>query len=162
MAPQQLQAQISIGDDLTLIDYSAPKKYEIGGITVSGVEYLDQNVLIMLSGLKIGARVEVPGEDITNSIKKLWDQGLFEDIRITATSIQGDMIFLDIYLLERPRLTKFSFKGIRKSEAENLRDEIKIARGDVVTDNLLIRIKNIITDYFSGKGFLDTEVDIRQ
>lgn len=154
--------QVNVGDDLEVIDYSSPKKYEIGGITVSGVEYLDENVLIMLSGLKIGSRVEVPGEEITNAIKKLWDQGLFEDIRITASSIQGDMIFLDIYLLERPRLTKFAFKGVRKSEAETLRDDMRITRGDVVTDNLLIRIKNIITEYYSGKGFLDAEVDISQ
>ena len=82
------QSQVSIGDDLQLIDYSSPKKYEIGGITVSGIEHLDKNVLIMLSGLKIGQRVEVPGEDITKAIKKLWDQGLFEDISIRATSCQ--------------------------------------------------------------------------
>ncbi len=155
-------AQVSLGGDIEVIDYSSPKKYEIGGITVSGVEYLDQNVLIMLSGLKIGARVEIPGEDITNAIKKLWDQGLFEDIRITSTRIQGDLIFLDIYLLERPRLTKFAFTGVRKSEADNIRDEMHLTRGDVVTDNLLQRINNIITGYYSSKGFLDVEVDVKQ
>jgi len=162
MIAQQSFAQVSIGDELELIDYSSPKKYEIGGITVSGVEYLDQNVLIMLSGLKIGARVEVPGEEITDAVNKLWEQGLFEDIRITATSVQGDLIFLDLYLLERPRLTKFSFKGVKKSEADNLRDEMHLTRGDVVTDNLLMRIDNIITGYYSDKGFLDAEIDIRQ
>ena len=159
---QQTHAQISIGDDATLIDYSSPKKYEIGGITVSGIEHLDQNVLIMLSGLKIGSKMDIPGEEITKAINKLWDQGLFEDIRISATSIQGDLIFLDIYLLERPRLTKFTFKGVKKSEADNIRDEMHLTRGDVVTDNLLIRVDNIITDYYSGKGFLDATVDIKQ
>ncbi len=162
LTPATAFSQVQLGDDLKLIDYSKPKKYEIGGITVSGIEYLDENVLIMLSGLKIGSRVDVPGEDITNAIKKLWEQGLFEDVRITATRIQGDVIFLDIYLLERPRLTKYAFKGIRKSEADNIRDEMHLTRGDVVTDNLLMRIDNIITGYFSGKGFLDVEVDIVQ
>lgn len=155
-------AQQSLGDDISLIDYSSPKKYEIGGITVSGIEYLDQNVLIMLSGLKIGSRVEIPGEEITNAIKKLWEQGLFEDIRISATKIQGDIIFLDIYLLERPRLTKFAFQGVKKSEAEKLRDEMHLTRGDVVTDNLLVRIDNIITGYYSDKGYLDIDVNIIQ
>ena len=151
-----------LDEDLEVIDYSSPKKYEIGGITVSGVEYLDQNVLIMLSGLKIGQRVEVPGEDITNAVKKLWDQGLFEDVRISATRFQEELVFLDIYLLERPRLTKYSFKGIKKSEAESIRDEMRITRGDVVTDHLLVRIENIITNYYGGKGFLDAEVNIKQ
>jgi outer membrane protein insertion porin family len=155
-------AQQNLGDDMSVIDYSSPKKYEIGGITVSGIEYLDQNVLIMLSGLKIGSRVEIPGEEITTAIKKLWEQGLFEDIRISATKIQGDVIFLDIYLLERPRLTKFAFNGVKKSEAEKLRDEMHLTRGDVVTDNLLVRISNIITGYYSEKGYLDVDVDIIQ
>ena len=159
-APLSMAQEIST--DLELIDYSAPKKYEIGGITVSGIEYLDQNVLIMLSGLKIGERVDIPGEKITNAVTKLWDQGLFEDVQISATRFQGDLVFLNIYLLERPRLTKYSFKGIKKSEADNIRDEMRITRGDVVTDHLLVRINNIITGYFSGKGFLDVEVDVRQ
>jgi len=159
---QPAMAQVNLGGDISLIDYSSPKKYEIGGITVSGIEYLDENVLIMLSGLKIGQRVEIPGEEITKAITKLWEQGLFEDISIKATGIQGDLIFLDIYLLERPRLTKFTFKGVKKSEADNIRDEMHLTRGDVVTNNLLIRIDNIITDYYSDKGFLDAEVNIRQ
>ena len=154
--------QVILDEDLEVIDYSNPKKYEIGGITVSGIEYLDQNVLIMLSGLKIGSTVEIPGEEITKAVKKLWDQGLFEDVSIKYTRIQGDLIFLDIFLLERPRLTKFAFKGVKKSEADNLRDEMHLTRGDVVTSNLLIRIDNTITDYYSDKGFLDTEVIIKQ
>jgi outer membrane protein insertion porin family len=160
LLPHSVYAQLD--EDLEVIDYSAPKKYEIGGITVSGVEYLDQNVLIMLSGLKVGQRVDVPGEDITNAVKKLWEQGLFEDVRISAKRFQGDLVFLDIFLLERPRLTKYSFRGIKKSEADNIRDEMRITRGDVVTDHLLVRIENIITNYYSGKGFLDVEVNIKQ
>ncbi len=159
-APVSMAQEIS--GDLEVIDYSAPKKYEIGGITVSGIEYLDQNVLIMLSGLKIGSSVDIPGEEITAAVKKLWDQGLFEDVRISVSRFQGDLVFLDIFLLERPRLTKYSFKGIKKSEADNIRDDMRLTRGDVVTDHLLVRINNIITGYFSGKGFLDVDVDIRQ
>lgn len=155
-------AQLETDEDLSVIDYSTPKKYEIAGITVSGVEYLDQNVLIMLSGLKIGSRVDIPGEEITEAVNKLWEQGLFEDVRITATSIQGDLIFLDIYLAERPRLTKFSFNGVKKTESDNLRDEMHLTRGDVVTDNLLMRIDNIITTYYYDKGFMDAEINIVQ
>src|SRR5512133_1087818 len=81
-----LKAQIEIGSDIG-IDYTNPKEYEIGGITFSGVKYLDQNVLTMLSGLTVGERVKVPGEKITSAVRKLWDQGFFEDIRITVTGI---------------------------------------------------------------------------
>lgn len=80
-------AQIRLGDDLNEIDYSNPKEFIIGGITVSGVQYLDQNVIIMLSGLQVADRIEIPGENIRKAIEKLWKQGLFEDIKISATSI---------------------------------------------------------------------------
>jgi len=156
------QAQIRLGDDLSEIDYSSPKEYIIGGVTVSGVQFLDHNVLIMLSGLQVADKIEVPGDKIRKAIEKLWSQGLFEDVRISATSISNDLIFLNIHLQERPRLSRFSFRGIRKSEADDLREKIKLVKGDVVTDNVIIRTTNIIKKHFNGKGYLNATVDIEQ
>jgi outer membrane protein insertion porin family len=159
---KSLRAQIQIGADLSMIDYSSPKEYEIGGITVSGIQYLDPQVLIMLSGLSVGQTVKVPGDEITQAIRKLWEQGLFENVTITATSIQGRKAFLNINLQERPRIARFSFEGVRKSEADDIRTKINLTRGDVATDHLFMRISNIIKDHFSEKGFLNTQVEIRQ
>ncbi|MFH1161202.1 MAG: POTRA domain-containing protein [bacterium] len=155
---QPVMAQISLGD--FGIDYSKPKEYEIGGITVSGVKYLDANVLIMLSGLTVGDRLEVPGDHITKAVKKLWDQGLFENVQISVTNVIGSRIFFDIYLKERPRLSKFSFTGVKKSDADNIREKIHLVKGDYVTDNLIIKTENIIKKYFEEKGFLNADVDI--
>ena len=155
-------AQVQLGEDLIDIDYANPRNYEIGGITVSGVKYLDPNVLIMLSGLSVGDDIQIPGDDISNAIRKLWKQGLFENINVSVVGRQGNSIFLNIELQERPRLTRFSFEGIRKSEADNIRDEIKLTSGDVVTDNLVVRTKNIIKKHYRAKGYLDAEVDIIQ
>ncbi len=154
--------QIRLGDDLNQFDYSNPRIYIIGGITVTGVEYLDHNVIIMLSGLQVADRVEIPGERIRKAIDKLWSQGLFEDVSITASKISDDLIYLNINLKERPRLARFSFKGIRKSEADDLREKIKLVRNDVVTENVIIRTSNIIRKHFNDKGFLNTTVDIEQ
>lgn len=154
--------QIRLGDDLSEIDYSNPREYIIGGVTVTGVQYLDHNVLIMLSGLQVADRIEIPGDKIRKAIEKLWAQGLFENVRISATRFSDDLVFLNIDLQERPRLSKFSFKGVKKSEADDLRDKIKLVKGDVVTDNVIIRTSNIIKKHFTGKGFLNTEVEIEQ
>ena len=153
-------AQISSGDEIPDINYSAPQKYTIGGITVTGVQYLNSSVLISLSGLQVGDKVDVPGEKIRSAMDKLWKQGLFEDVKIVATSVQGDQIFLDIRLAERPRLSKFGFTGIRKGEAEDLREKIKISKGDVVTDNLQTRVRNTIMKHYVGKGYFDATVKI--
>lgn len=157
-----LGAQVVINEGLEGIDYATPKKYEIGGITISGVKYLDNNALIMLSGLSVGDMIEIPGDAISRAVHNLWDQGLFENVIIKATRIEGNRIFLNIELWERPRLSVFSFEGIKKSEADNIRDEIRLTSGDVVTENLIMRTTNRIKKYYEDKGFLDAEVDISQ
>ena len=151
-------AQIQVGNDLSEIDYSMPRDYEIGGITVTGVKYLEPQVLVMLSGLQVGETIEVPGDKITNAIRKLWEQGLFEDVSITCVNKIGRKIFLNIDLKERPRISKFSFKGVKKSEADELRSKINLTRGDVATEHTYTKTKRIIEDYFFEKGFHNVNV----
>lgn len=160
----QSQAQISIGGNNRgrKISYTNPKEYEIGGIKVEGLQHLDKNVVIMLSGLKIGNRVTVPGEDITGAIRKLWKQDLFEDVQIYAQSIQGDKIFLVLKLEERPRLSKFKLRGVKKSEADDIRDDIGLTAGDVVNNNLKTQITTKIKQFYIDKGFLNAQVDIQE
>lgn len=158
---KQLSAQVTIGE-ATVMDYTRPVEYVIGGITVEGAEYLDQNVLVMLTGLTVGDKITIPGEDISGAIKKLWDQGLFEDIGFYISNIEGETVFLVLKLKERPRLSRFSLKGINKTEADNLRDKLNITRGDVVTESLLKSTRHKIQEHFRDKGFLDVDIDIRQ
>jgi len=159
-APGFLQAQVNVGNDLSKIDYEHPTEYIIGGIEVSGVEYVDKNVIIMLSGLETGKKIKIPGDDITSAIRLLWDQGLFDNISITASKFIGNSVFLMLNLRERPRLSRFSFTGIKKSAADDIRDKINLSRGDVVTDHRMTRTSNIIKAHFAEKGFLNTEVTI--
>ena len=144
------------------IDYTSPKEYFIGGISISGVKYLDNNVLIMISGLSVGDKITIPGDDIAKAIKKLWKQGLFEDVKISYTKIQGDKIYLDIELIEMPKLNRFSFRNIKKSEADDLREELGIVRGNAVNENMIVRSKNIINQYFVDKGFYFIETKVIQ
>ena len=155
-----VMAQIQVGNDMSEIDYSLPRDYEIGGITVTGVKYLDPQVLVMISGLQPGETIQVPGDKITNAIRKLWDQGLFEDINITSTLKIGRKIFLNIDLKERPRISKFSFKGVKKSEAEELRKKINLSRGDVATEHTYTKTTRIIEDYYAEKGFHNVLVNV--
>lgn len=149
-------------NDFNVVNYSSPKDYEIGGITVSGVEFLDNNILILLSGLQVGDVISVPGDKTTKAIQNLWDQGLFEEVTISISKTQGKLIFLNIHLVERPRLSKYYFTGIKKAEADNLKDELKMSRGDVVTEEYLIRIQNKIRRHFIDKAYLNIEVNIQQ
>ena len=157
-----VSSQVLIGDDLNQIDYTNPKTYEIGGIVVSGAKYIDNNILITLTGLSVGDKIDIPGDKITKAIQNLWKQGLFENINISADKIEGNLIFLNIYLEEKPRLSKFTIIGVKKSEANSLRDKIKIAKGDVVTENLKIKTANLIKKHYFDKGYMNTSVNIAQ
>ncbi len=158
----QLNAQVQIGDDAGLIDYSNPKKYTIGGITATGTQYIDKSILISMSGLHVGNEIGIPGEDISSAIRKLWKYEMFEDVSVNATNIIGDKIFLEIAVKEKPRVSKFSFSGVKKTEADEIRSQINITRGDVATEHLMVKTKRIIYDYFAEKGFLNATVDIIQ
>lgn len=145
-----------------VIDYAVPKDYEVGGITVSGVEFLSKSVLAQLSGIRVGETIPVPGTRITEAMEKFWEQGLFSDVQIRATRIVDGKIFLDIYLQEQPRLSRFSFSGVNKTEAEDLREKVNLIKGSQVTDNLMSRTSQIARDHFVNKGYLNTEVSIVQ
>jgi outer membrane protein insertion porin family len=157
-----LQAQLISSGNLSSINYAQPKEYVIGGMTVTGVKYLDQDVLINISGLKVGETIKVPGETITKAIEKLWKQGLFSDVKIVAQRIIENKIFLEIQLMERPRLSKFAIQGVKKSEADDIRDRIHLVRGNQITDNIITNTKINVKEYFVDKGFYNVEVDITQ
>ena len=104
------------------VNYASPKKYEIGGVTVSGIKHLEGDVLKRIAGLKVGEKINIPGEKITKGIQKLYKQGLFSDIDITATKLIGNKIFLNIHLPERPRLFSVNYVGLlQKVKRQNLK-----------------------------------------
>lgn len=141
------------------------KLYTIGGITVSGTRFLDNDLLITVTGLSVGDKIRIPyDEKISMAIKNLWKQELFSDISITATKYIGDKVFLNIEIEERPRLSKYNFKGISKSEATDLKDKMAgvLVADRVVTEatkkESIVRIEK----YYAEKGFNDVSVGVRE
>ena len=159
----QSKAQVAIHKDLFAIEYSNPSEYIIGGVTISGTKYLDHSTLINISGLEVGEKIVVPGENISSAIKKLWKQGLFSDIKVSATKIQGNSIFLDFYVEEHPRLSKFKFVGkLKKSDITTIKEKLKLMKGKILTQNIVNNSKQKIKDYFIEKGFLNIIVTATQ
>ncbi len=141
------------------LDYSTPSTYEIGGITISGTEYLDEGVLLSHAGLVVGDPINIPGEEIPAAIKNLWKLGLFSDVEVNATKIINDVIFLDIAVTERARMSKFALKGVKKADADDIRERIKLYTGRILDENLLNNTRNTVLDYYHDKGYYSAEVD---
>ena len=144
------------------VEYSLPKKYEIGGITISGTKYLNTNTILSISGLKIGDTINVPGAKISNAINNLWSQKLFSDINISVEKKIDNLIFLNINLSENKRLSKFNFVGkIKKSDISSLKEELKLMRGKVLTENLINNSIDIIKEYYIEKGFYSAKINYK-
>lgn len=141
-------------------DYENPKTYTIAGIKVEGAQNLNKGVLISLSKLEVGSEIQIPGDKITDAVRRLWEQDMFSDVQILTEKIEGDKIYLIIKLQEQPRLSELIFTGTRKTEEDDLREKLPLSRGSQVTENTLIHSKNIIKDYYNEKGFANAKVTL--
>ncbi len=150
---------VSRGEDV--VDYGGPsRKYTIADIKVYGATAYDDNIIIGFSGLGVGQQVSIPGDEITSAIKKFWKQGMFNDVKIVASKFEGDNVYLDIVLQQRPKITEITFKGCKKSEREDLEAQIGLTRGGQYTTNLEDQTRNVVTGYFQEKGFRNVAVRI--
>jgi outer membrane protein insertion porin family len=148
---------------LPVIEYTMQRKtYEIAGISVTGADSYEDFVLIGFSGLAVGDKVEIPGDQITKSLKRFWKQGLFSDVKIKAAKIEGDKIWLEIALKQRPRVSDVVYTGLRKSEQEDLEVKVGIKKGGQMTPDLADRAKKIVSKYLEEKGFYHTKVKVYQ
>jgi outer membrane protein insertion porin family len=144
------------------LNYANPAQYTIGGIEVTGLNILDKNAMVSLTGLKVGDKIKIPGDAISNAIRSLWKHGLVGDVTIRVDRIEGENVYLTIVLAERPRLTGFYFAGISKGQESGLKDELKLIRGRIVTDAMIRNTETAVKKHFVKKGFLNTEVKINQ
>ena len=144
------------------LSYLNPKDYIIGGVTISGAKYLDKDVLLQISKLNKGDKINLPGEANANVIKDLYKQGLFDDIHLNVTKINMDTVYLEIAVVERPRLSRLHLTGIRKGEIEDVTKKLSDKTGKIVNENLLSTTTAIIKKHFQEKGYLYTTVTIKQ
>lgn len=145
-----------------IVDFMNADDYIVGGVTVTGVRFLDANALIGISGIRVGQEITIPGDVVTTAVQKLWQQGLFSDVRISVSRVILDSVFLDIYLQERPRISTLNLNGVKKSEKEDILKKINLPIGSQITAYLLNTTNKIIREHFIEKGFLNTKVDFVQ
>ncbi len=141
------------------IDYTQPKDYILADISIKGIKFLSKSTITDISALKINQIISIPGNDISIAINKLWKQNLFSDIKIEYDKIINDSIYLNVILKEYPRLSKFKFKGdISKSNITTLKEDLKLMRGKVLTQNLIKNSVNKIRKFYTDKGYLNVSV----
>ncbi len=139
-----------------------PRTLVIGGINVSGVEGYEDYVLTGISNLSVGQEISVPGDEITDAVKRYWKHGLFSNVSIAIDSIVGNKVYPHIYLTTRPRVSNINYIGLKKSEREDMESKLGLLKGSQLTPNMLDRAKILAKKYFDDKGFQNADIQIVQ
>ena len=140
--------------------YVKGKEYVINDIKVTGIKSFNEQTVITYTGLFVGKKVQIPGEDISKIINKLWKLELFSDINFYVTKIIEDKVDLEISIVELPSLSEYKITGLKKTKAETIEEEIEIKRGQKITENFIETTKNYIVNKYQKNGFLNTKVNI--
>lgn len=145
------------------ISYSGvPRTYEIAGIEVTGADNYDPNNIIGYTGLRVGQKIEIPGNDATAAVKRLMRQQLFAQAQLKVDKIAGDKVWLEIAIRTQPRISQVNYIGMKKGEREDLQERLQLVKGNPITPNIVNRATDIVKKYFAEKGFGNAKVTISQ
>lgn len=143
------------------IPFDQGKKYILADVKVNGRISFNQQTVVTFAGLEKGQQITVPGEEISNAIKKLGKLGLFSDIDFYASKIEGDSIWMDLDIAELPKLNEVKFQGVKKSKTEDLIKDNGLTKGKIVNENLITTTKNYIENKYKKEGYFNTKVFIK-
>ncbi|WGD35399.1 POTRA domain-containing protein [Olleya sp. YS] len=142
------------------LSYEDGKKYNLAEITVKGNTNFSEQTIITYSGLRKGDEIMIPGEEISNAIKKLWKSNLFSDIEVYLLKTEGDSAYLEIRLADLPELKDVTITGVKKGKQETIIKENKLLKGAKVTENLVTTTKNYLENKYKKNGFLNAKVKV--
>ena len=142
------------------VDYNHPQKYIIAGISVEGNTVFSEQQIVNQTGLHKGMSVTVPGDDIANVVRRLYLQRFFEDVsfELDSLSAKQDSAWFKIRIKERPRVSRWSFSGVKSSERKDIEERLNLRRGGEFSEYVEKTSADIIKRYFAEKGFLLCDV----
>jgi len=149
-------------DLLNLQTARIPKEYEVAGIAVTGIHHLDTSIILSIAGIRVGDKIMIPGSDVfSRSIQSLWRQRFFSDVHIYYSRVQGNQVWVEINLVERPLLGNYRITGVSKTESEELLSKLQLVKQTIITENILRHIREVLTLYYRDKGFQNVRIGIQ-
>lgn len=154
---------LSVGkDEFFEIDYQNPKEYTIGPIHIEGGEGYDHNAIRLVSGLRAGQKIVIPGTTLSDAVKSLWKEELFSDVQIYVDRVMAGVVYLTIDVTPRPKLAKYKFEGVKKREADKIREQINLFTGKTISENILFTTRQKVIGYYREEGYYNVKVDIQR
>lgn len=141
---------------------NSPSTYELAGVKVQGVDNYDDNIIMGYSGLSIGQRLEIPGDDLKAVAKRFWRQGLFSKVQIQVEKTYKDKAWLIFNLRQQPRVSTVNYVGMKSGEKKDLQERLGLVQGSQMTPNIANRIKQVVEKYYADKGFQKAKCTVQQ
>ena len=150
------------GGSGVIVDYNNPKKYIVGGVKVEGTNYFSPDQIRQITGLQEGMEITAPSEEMTSIVNRLWMQRYFEDVELAIDSLSAsrDTAFLKVSIIERPRVSKWTFSGVKSGEQKELLDRLNLRRGGEFSEYVAKTATGIIERYYKEKGFHNVAVEV--
>lgn len=140
-----------------------PQEYEIGPITIVGANNYDHQALKLISGLRQGNKIMIPGPEITKAIQNLWEEDLFSDVQIFLEKTIGDVAYLKIALKSRPKLSYYKFSdNVTKKEAKKIREQLNLYAGKTISENVVKTTEYIARAYYVDEGYYSASVNVKR
>ncbi|HEY9170596.1 MAG TPA: outer membrane protein assembly factor BamA [Lutibacter sp.] len=140
--------------------FVAENKYELGGITVIGLQKFEEETVKVFTGLVVGQEIKLPGDKLTSAIKKLYETKQFSNVDVYVSKIDGDVAYLEFEVQELPQLNNVTIQGVKKSKAKDLQKDAELKKGAMLTDNLVVTSKNYFRKKYQEKGYLKAKVTL--
>ena len=162
LSPFLLIAQQEDGGSGITVDYGKPQTYVIGGVRVTGNQYLDSGRIMAMVGLQPGKSVTIPGEEISTKLNAILNQKKFSDVGIYIDSINEtrDTVWLRVDVKERPRVSVWMYHGVKKSEQDDLKEKLNLKRGGELSEYVISSSTGVIKNYYKEKGYNNVKVDV--
>lgn len=154
-------AQSLIGGDSLSVSYAAPKEYTLVKVNVIGTVFVNPEIVVLISGLPVNDKIMIPGEKTSDAIDNLWREGIFEDVSIAINKIEGEYIWLDLIVVEKPMIAgDLLFKGVKKSEKEDLIEKLPL-KGLMFTEYRERHIIETVNEHYRLDGYLNCKTTVR-
>jgi outer membrane protein insertion porin family len=158
----QVKKDTIVKDSITPIikspTFKKENSYELGGLTVKGLQKFEVETVKVFTGLKVGQQLKLPGDKLTSAIKKLYETKQFSNVEVYISKIDGNTAYLEFEVQELPQLNNVTIQGIKKNKAKDLQADAELKKGAMVTDNLIVTTTNYFKKKYQDKGFLKTKV----
>ncbi len=132
---------------------TGPPVYKIVSVNTKGNKNYDSKTIVSYTGLQVGQEIAIPSEETRDAVKKLWNLGLFSDIKIYIDKKFGSDAYLIIEVAEYPRIESIEITGNDDLDKKDLETKVNMVKGEVITDQKLKDIEYNLMKYYAEEGY---------